>query len=764
MSNFSEYGPALVKHGHHILPIAQGEKYPKNVPGWQNYSNDKAVLSNWNKLFPDAGVGVRCDITPAIDIDVYDKKISQKLADWLRERLDGDIIERVGEAPKILFPCRTEKPLRKINSCAYQDVFGATNKIEILGQGQFFVAYHVHPDTNKEYYYTSQKTLAEVKPADLPLIDEQLIKELFEYFESIAPEGWVKKEQGTKSSQSGDDPLMSAAPRLEISEEEITDLLTSLPNDDFSYDRYLQVGMALHHQFSGMEEGFKIWSEWCAKSDKNDDNTNRFKWRSFGKNTSLHPVTFASILKLSQEFEVKEKKKVILGEDDDDVPDEADDLQGFRTRYAYVPEENKVLDLQRPLEYALIKMEAFKNLTAPKRTEVKAPTQADPDKTKLVPTSSLWLIDKDRMTVEGTTYRPDSDKRIVRSEDRRMLVNMAHFPDHKKHFDNLCSDEDAWRLNVFNNHMRYLLPIKEQRRWFIQWLAFNVQHPEKRCKVTPLHVSRPHGTGRGWVVNLIEALLGTWNVSKTTISEMCGEGSAGQFQDYLYRTLVCCVEEVKATDKRYSVSDSLRDKMTEDRLNVNLKFGGKATINVHTCFFWMSNHADGIVLPEQDRRTHVLEGPDYVQPGEYYDELYAWLDSPENLAFLWLELSQMDLTSFEWKVAPKTRARERMIEYAQTSTEDVFKTWLSENKNEWMLQEDIQYQLGVVAERDGVTELLSLSQIRKLLQQYCYQRPQMRLGDGTDRKVRPWYLGVDREPEHSLDHIRETLLSQQGDE
>lgn len=759
MSYFSEHGPALVKLGYEIVPLAPGCKYPKGVPAWQTQKNTKETLSMWNKRHPEAGVGIRCASTPAIDIDVYDSDVSGKLADWLRERLGGTVIERVGEAPKILFPCQMSAKTKKITSAKYTDIFDMVNQIEILGDGQQFVAYHIHPDTNKPFHYVSEKSLHEVKRKDLPLVTPKLLRELFDYFDSIVPEGWVKKEGGINGNREADvdNPMAGLKPKVDLKKSEVVDLLGQLPNDDFSYDTYIQVGMGLHHQFDGDERGFELWSQWCDKSEKNDDLSNRLKWKSFGKNTSMTPVTLASVLKIANNLEVDTKRKEDVG--DEPTPDEAPDVKGFLKRYAYMPEDNQIFDMDRPLDRALIPFTSFKNLTANKLTEVSAATTADPDKTKLVSTSGLWLSHEKRMTVEGTTFQPGEHKKIIRSDDRRLLVNMAHFPEHSKHFDKLDENVDRWRMNVFNRHMEYLFPLPEQRQWFVQWLAFNVQNPGERCKVTPLHVSKPHGTGRGWVVSLIEKLLGTWNVSKTTISEMCGEGSKGQYDDYLYRTLVCCVEEAKATDKRYSVSDLLRDKLTEPRLNVNLKYGGKKTIDVFTCFFWMSNHDDAVVLPVEDRRIHVLEGPNYVQTGEYYDELYAWIKSPLNVAYLWQELGRMDLTGFQWKVAPITEARKRMIEYTQTPTEDVFKTWLSENTYEWLLFDDIREKINMTAERDGMDEMLSDTQIRKLLQQHGRQWSQVRLGE---RRVRPWYMGSNPNVEVSPKEIQEILTQQEN--
>jgi len=747
MSNFTTYGPILHKLGYEILTIGEGKQHP-TISKWTTVEITPALLNDWARAAPEGqGVGIRCGEVVAIDVDVYDEEVAQKVYDFIQSRFGCELVVRVGQAPKFLIPCRTDETIRKMYTATYSDVFGVDHRVEFLGKGQQFVAYHKHPKTQEEYFYDSAKSLHEVGVSDLPTIDADFIQELIRHFDTIIPDDWEKKHSGNAASQDNNDPFAGVATKADYTEDETISMMTTLPNDNLDYDSFLNVGMALHHQFDGSHEGFELWDNWGAKSAKNNTELNSYKWDSFGNNTSLNPVTLATVIKLSNELAVKEVKKEIVG--DVPVPEEAFELKGFLTRYAYMPEDNQVLDLKRPIEYSLIKVDSFKNLTANRRTSVPAPTNADPDKEKLVPTWQLWLTNENRMTVEGTTYSPGADKRIVKARDGRLLANMAHFPEHSK-----TADED---LSPFLSHMSYLIPDEKQREWFMGWLAFNVQKPETRCKVTPLHVSTAHRTGRGWVVKLIESLLGVWNVSKIKMDAACGEGSKGQYDDHLHRTLVCCIEEVKATDKRYSVSDNLRDILTEPRLNVNLKYGGKATIDVFTNFFWMSNHEDAVVLPAEDKRIHVIEGPREARTKEYYDFLYQWLDEPENVASVWNYLKTIPFDDFEWTVAPDTPARDKMIEFTMTSTEDAFTTWLKNVKEDWVMFDDIRYQVGDIAQKEGIDDLMSASQLRKLLQYKCWQHPQMRLAAGKSDRGRPWYTRGNKDPEKPLNEIRGNL-------
>lgn len=83
---------------------------------------------------------------------------------------------------------------------------------------------------------------------------------------------------------------------------ELSKALSVLP-DDLGYDEWLHVGMAIHHETEGSEEGFTLWDSWSANSPKyGTEEYGRYKWDSFGRNTSSRPVTARSLLKQANQY------------------------------------------------------------------------------------------------------------------------------------------------------------------------------------------------------------------------------------------------------------------------------------------------------------------------------------------------------------------------------------------------------------------------------------------------------------------------------
>ena len=62
------------------------------------------------------------------------------------------------------------------------------------------------------------------------------------------------------------------------------------------YDKWVQAGMALHHQYGGSDEGFAIWDAWSSRSAKYDGAVMLARWAGFGQ-TGRRPVTMRTLVK-----------------------------------------------------------------------------------------------------------------------------------------------------------------------------------------------------------------------------------------------------------------------------------------------------------------------------------------------------------------------------------------------------------------------------------------------------------------------------------
>jgi len=81
---------------------------------------------------------------------------------------------------------------------------------------------------------------------------------------------------------------------VDVSLDELREILRSVPNDEAHYDDYVSVGMGIHHTTGGDNDGFTLWQEWAQRSQKYNPWGMDKKWHSFGK--SPNPITLGTLI------------------------------------------------------------------------------------------------------------------------------------------------------------------------------------------------------------------------------------------------------------------------------------------------------------------------------------------------------------------------------------------------------------------------------------------------------------------------------------
>jgi hypothetical protein len=302
------YGLPMLEAGFGVLPIAVGEKYPAGLNNWRAIKTTPEMVRKWTSNgFADAGIGINAERTPAIDVDILDKEIAGRMADEIDRIFDGaDFLIRTGMAPKFLIPFRALEPFSKLKSHTYTDGTHE-HKVEILGTGQQWVAYHTHPETGKPYIWfdgISDEGIRNVRWEELPVLNVADARRVIAAFESIAAErvsagAWTIAASKTDSNldkgpRQDDEFLSHSEPVRDISRSDVEALIHKLDFD--SRDAWVRAGRILHHQYEGEDEGLEIWNAWATNSAKWQAETEATVWDSFGARTDA-PETIRSLIK-----------------------------------------------------------------------------------------------------------------------------------------------------------------------------------------------------------------------------------------------------------------------------------------------------------------------------------------------------------------------------------------------------------------------------------------------------------------------------------
>lgn len=302
MTNFFKNEAAdLLISGYLPIPIAPNSKGCR-LENWPNYRFRPEDADR----YAACGVGLLCGQGPnpiaGIDCDTKDPE----LLSWLADELGAfGPISRVGNAPKVLYVLRAEEAgITKLSSAKFVDPQGGTHQLEILGAGQQFVAFGIHPITGRPYEWTDPfGGPRAMRASDLAIISRESLQALIHKFEErCRARGWKIESGGRSSGSAGEqigafEKAVAESQKPNISLEQAKAYLMQLPASDADdRSRWIETGMALHFQFDGSDEAFTLWDEFSRRSQKykSSDET-RYLWNGFGKH-SHRPITFATVI------------------------------------------------------------------------------------------------------------------------------------------------------------------------------------------------------------------------------------------------------------------------------------------------------------------------------------------------------------------------------------------------------------------------------------------------------------------------------------
>lgn len=636
-SYMKQCGLQLASVGYRVLPIRVGHKAPA-ISDWQNSHADEATVRGWIEKYPDAGVGIITEHTPAIDIDCLDKDISYKLIKWVENNI-GKAPVRIGRKPKALMVFRTDEPFGKIRSNEYVDFLGNRNAVEVLAKGQQFVAYATHPDTALPYTWP-KKSLVDIRHADLPVLTREQAQEFVAYFESIVPDDWELSRKGVSAGGETDE-LLTLRPKLGRTVDEIASWLDTVKNDDWHYDDWIKMGMAIHHETDGSPEGFRLWDDWSAQSDKYVHGSCGKHWRSFGRNASIAPVTAAYIEGKAKKVERAERQKGLV---DRLVNDLVFVQVGGKARVIREDELQEGLDLYGVEDLT----KEFANQCIPIEVEKK---NGDVVVEKVNPIK-LWLTHPERRTARGLVFLPEGQKVGYYNLWRGFSCEQEE------------GDVGQWLEYV---HTVVASGDDAIAQYVIGWAAQLVQEPMTKPGVAMI-LRGEKGTGKSKFGNLIGKLfLDHYKV----ISRQ--DHLVGNFNAHLESCLLLQVEEGYWAGSK-AAEGALKDLVTNDRIMVERKGVDGYMAPNYTRLLFTSNEEWVVPATMDERRWAVFDvSSKHKEDIPYFKSLDAWFDRGGKTHLLHY-LKHFDLSKVNIAKAPQTKA----LEDQKLRGSDCITRWLYE--------------------------------------------------------------------------------------
>jgi hypothetical protein len=628
-------------HGWKLCSIPPGTKGPR-TKGWNTRENAIAAPALGPAL---AGAGL-CHAwsgTAAIDVDDY-----EEARGWLLSRgidLDALLTDpaavriesgREGRA-KLLYA--HPAPLASLKLAPYTREKKHFHALEFRcasAEGltvQDVLPPTIHPTTGQPYEWAYGNELIG-HWSNLPALPASLLAL------------WTLELAPIVTSGFGPVAPIGAAPA------EIQELLDA-QDPDTDYDTWLKVGMALHHETQGSNEGLTFWDAWSAKGSKYKGRADLDPhWRSF-KRDATNPVTLGSLR--SETIAALEAFPVIAAASNTAEPDYGEDTRLDATmqravgdHVVYVRDADLYFDKRQRRLYP--SKDALRNDFMPI-----IPLIEIGDKWKK-PDPIAWLMNSEqrrKTDVEAVGMHPGAG--VIFEEAGRRFANGYRAPPEVTALAPKPHEREAFEF-IWTR-----MEDVTFRRWLKKFYAHALKYPGVKIRSAPLLISETTGTGKSLLMSLIPTLL-FGRVAQMTESQL-----RTQFNGELINAWWVTFEEVYAGNtksERRFVTEKVKTWLTNDDLPINAKNLTAFTMRNRLQFTASSNHLDALQLEDDEERRwgvcHVAEKA-YTER-ERLDAVIGFLLTPRAPGVLKHIFQQEDLTGFQKDGAPPaTHAKRAMV-------------------------------------------------------------------------------------------------------
>jgi hypothetical protein len=169
------YRLRLFENGYIPLPCVG--KVPTTA-GWQQFIPTVDDIKDWKKYCTNAvNTGLLTAHNPVVDIDVRDAIVAGEMETLVEYMIGEALLTRFGQRPKRVILFRTAVPFEKIGSAKFVSADCISHHVEVLADGQQFVAFGKHPDTGQDYEWVGGSPL-NVPRDQLPELTETKAREI----------------------------------------------------------------------------------------------------------------------------------------------------------------------------------------------------------------------------------------------------------------------------------------------------------------------------------------------------------------------------------------------------------------------------------------------------------------------------------------------------------------------------------------------------------------------------------------------------------
>lgn len=226
--------------------------------------------------------------------------------------------------------------------------------------------------------------------------------------------------------------------------------------------------------------------------------------------------------------------------------------------------------------------------------------------------------------------------------------------------------------------LHYIFQKPEYVDWFLQWLAYPVQHPGAKMFQAVFVYGAKQGIGKTFAVDpVMEHVYGRENFYRLKNAKL-----GGAFNAYAGSKQFIVTNEIYLSDfkDRKELMGEINDMITRETVSVNEKYQPEVDFVDHCNYYFTSNHADALVIDKHDRRIFAVEAPTEKLDQSVYDDLDRYMreqdGGPNVLHYLQnvVDVKEFnpkgDVLQTEWKKGLIGISRDQLQEFIERVRKD----------------------------------------------------------------------------------------------
>jgi len=266
------------------------------------------------------------------------------------------------------------------------------------------------------------------------------------------------------------------------------------------------------------------------------------------------------------------------------------------------------------------------------------------------------------------------------------------------------SEEEEHALALVKAHVAMLFPDQRERELLLSYLAYTVQHLDRRITWAPL-IYGGEGAGKTFFFELMRNVLGNSNAMPVSAKQL-----QQQFTGWAEGNRLVVFEEIRLTGhNRFDVLESLKPLLTNRTVDVRrMHTDTYSVINV-TNYLLFTNYEDALPLSNGDRRYFILATSLITKEEirafndanpKYFTRLFSAIDRFPGAILGWLQEMPLHPDFKPNGNAPETASKNVMRESSQDDEFDDLEALIA-SAPRWDICSDL---LSVASLRDFLTD------------------------------------------------------------